>query len=253
MSKPKFEKYLKDDLNGDGKPDLLYITCKNDIYYMETHINNKTYFFNTKNPLGEYLSFWPLSVKLIDINNDLIPEIITQSSFEDKSIFHTFLWDGNEFKDIVSSGSNFIGIFNNKNPVLLLSSIPDSSANLYSIENSKLTNIPLDNMSHLILNTINAFIGYIEGRNTLDDLKLFSDNISKDEKSDFYNLKNDDYKYIFQDCFLEETSSSNSSSNEYLINLNFKGYLDNDFKQVNLILSLAKVENNLKVTSFKIN
>ncbi|MDO4535000.1 MAG: VCBS repeat-containing protein [Clostridium perfringens] len=255
MSKPQFEEYLKDDLNGDGKADLLYITCKDNTYYMEAHVDNNTYFFNTKNALGQHLSFWPLSVKLIDLNNDSIPEIITQSSFEENPISHTFLWNSNEFKDILHSKTNFIGVLNssNKNPVILLSSISDSSTNLYTIKDNELTNIPLDTLSSLILNTITTFINNIEESNPLDTLELFSKYISEDEKSNFYNLKNENYKYSFQDCFLEELPSPNSSSNEYLVNLNFKRYIDEDFAQVNLTISLAKIENNLKITSFKIN
>lgn len=258
MSKPQFEEYLKNDLNGDGKADLLYITCKNDSYYIESHIDNNTYFFNTKaslNTLGSYSLLWPLSVKFKDINNDLIPEIITQGSFDDEPISHIFLWD-NGFKDVLSSKANFIGVFNSSNNeknIIMLSSIPESSTNLYEIEDNKLTPLSLDNTSSLILDTITIFIENIETSNTLSDLELFSTDISESVKSDFYNLKKENYKYTFQDCFLESIDSSNMDSNEYKANLNFKRSLQDDLEQINLSISLAKVNNNIKITSFKIN
>lgn len=259
MAKPQFEEYFKNDLNGDGKSDLLYITCKNDAYYMESHIDNTTCFFNTKgslNTLGNYSFTWPLSVKFKDINNDSIPEIITQGSFNEESVSHIFLWDVNEFKDILSSKANFIGVFNSsntKNPVIMLSSISDSSTNLYAIEDTKLIELSLDNASSLILDTIKIFIKNIESPNDLSDLELFSSNISQDEKSNFYSLKDANYKYTFQDCFLEDITPANTDSDEYVATLNFKKYLNDDLEQVNLNISLVKMNNNIKITSFKIN
>ena len=113
-TKPQAEEYLKCDLNGDNKDDLIYISSKDNIYYMEAHINNKTYFFNTKNTntLGTYNISYPLSVKLIDLNNDNIPEIITESSLNSASITHIFMLHNNEFKEIFCSTNNFLGILN---------------------------------------------------------------------------------------------------------------------------------------------
>lgn len=258
MSKPQFEEYLKNDLNGDGKSDLLYITCKNNAYYMESHVDNNTYFFNTKgalNTLGNYMESWPLSVKFKDINNDLIPEIIIQGSFEEESISHVFLWNDSGFIDILSSKSNFVGVFNlssNKNPVIMLSSIHDSSTNIYSLKDKELISLPSDNISSLILDTITTFVKNMENTNDLNYLDLFSPNISDEEKSHFYNLKTDGYKYTFQDCFLEDITLSDIASNEYRATLNFKRHLEGDFEQVRLSISLTKINNSIKITSFKI-
>ena len=254
-TKPQAEEYLKCDLNGDNKDDLIYISSKDNIYYMEAHINNKTYFFNTKNPntLGTYNISYPLSVKLIDLNNDNIPEIITESSLNSASITHIFMLHNNEFKEIFCSTNNFLGILNSSNyasPILISSSLntPSENLNTYILDNNMLKNISMNNLSLQSLNIINNIISFIESsENTYDNISnLFSNNISSLEISLLQNLKTDGYSYLLENCFLESTSSYSS-----LYTLTFKKYHEYENNKFILNIGIDKINDTLLITSIK--
>lgn len=118
MSKPKYSDCIKKDLNGDGNDDLLYIVSKENKYYLEALINDKTYFFNEKRPLntlGFYYDYAPISINFTDLSRDKLPEIIVQSLDQDSSIQHIFTFVDNEFKDIFCSTNNILGVMNSNN------------------------------------------------------------------------------------------------------------------------------------------
>lgn len=257
MAKPQLEEYLKDDLNGDSKDDLLYISCKNDIYYIEAHINDKTYFFNTKslNTLGKYNESWPLSVKLIDLNNDNIPEIITEGSLGATSIVHIFMLYNNEFKDIFCSTDNFLGVLNLSDlssPVLISSSIDTSlqDLNTYVLDKYVLKKISINNLSLQGINIVNDIIYFMESKETKYDTieTLLSDNISNLELSALQNLKTDNYSYIFESCFLESTNIPLFSN---IYTLTFKKYDEYENSKVTLTICIDKINDTFLVTSIK--
>lgn len=255
MTKPQIDEYLKHDLNGDGTYDLLYISCKNNIYYIEAHIKDKTYFFNTKNTLntlGNYNEAWPLSIKLIDLNNDNVPEIITQGSFNNIATTHIFTLSNNEFKDVFCSTNNFIGVLESSNnyPVLISSSI-DNYPDLehYTLENNLLkkqyTNTSFSSQSLKIINNI---ISFIESKNKETNIlsNVFSNTILSEDLSLLYSFQGDGYEYVFQNCFLETVDTS---SNIYT--LNFKKYDKFEDTQLTLNICIDKIDNNFLIISIK--
>lgn len=251
IAKVQYEEYLKDDLNGDGIYDLLYINYKNNNYYIESHINNKTYCFNPKNSLntlGNYSEAWPISVKLMDLNNDSIPEILTQASLDESPITHIFQLQNNEFKDIFCSTNNFIGFLNtDSNTIILTSTINDFKDNLkiFILSNNLLKKI--DNTIFLENNveTLKKLIYFFENKQNFNYISnLISDNISSQDLSLLTNLDCSEYKYTFQNCFLEY--DKNTSSYKYI--LNFKQYDEYEENQLTLNIS---INNFSMITSIK--
>lgn len=257
MVKPQVEEYLKYDLNGDTKDDLLYISCKDDIYYIEAHINDKTYFFNTKNSntLGSYSESWPLSIKLINLNNDNVPEILTESSLGATPTIHIFMLHNNEFKDIFCSTNNFLGVLNSSDldsPVLISSPINTLSKDLnaYVLDSSLLKKTPINNLSLQNLNIIDNIISFIESNENKYNMisEFFSANIPASELSLLQNLKDDGYDYIFQNCFLESTNTSLSSS---IYTLVFKKYDKYESSKFTLDIYIDKINDTFLITSIK--
>ncbi|MPQ43973.1 FG-GAP repeat domain-containing protein [Clostridium tarantellae] len=256
MAKPQGEQAIKKDLNGDGKEDVLYITAKEEKYYVEALINKKTYFFNEKKTLktlGNYYSHWPMTINIIDINRDRIPEIIIQSSQENTPIQHIFTWNNNEFLDIYCSTNNILGILdssNNKTPKLLSASLESSQSNIqqYLMKEKNLKNISYEKNSLPGLNSVIQFIDLIEYPYELSETpNIFAPNINSDELAILWQLDKENFTYTFQDCFFRDDSwDSSNTLSSCTWTLNFKKALknsDKDFSQISFKICLNKINN----------
>lgn len=213
MSKPEISKYIKSDLNSDGTTDILYILSKNNKYYLEANINEKTYFLNEKRPLntlGNHCNYWPISINLLDISRDLVPEILIQSNENNSPIQHIYTFENYEYKDIFCSTNNVLGILdsnNNKSPKFVsfnLNNI-DESLQKHMLISSTPKNISYEDISIPSLDCISKLINYL----TIDDFDapdIFFSNSSNQNFDILYSLNKSDYSYIFQDAFFKDTS-----------------------------------------------
>ena len=97
-------KMMQADLTGDGTKDILYIKTetKTDKYYIQINSQDKSYYLEPSkkiNTVGNYYSYWPMRLTLLDISRNNIPEIFTQASQNNKAMQHVFFWNGEKFED----------------------------------------------------------------------------------------------------------------------------------------------------------
>lgn len=265
MARPQGEQTVKKDLNGDGKEDVLYITSKNNKYYVEAQINNTTYFFDEKKPinsLGNYYDFWPMTINIIDINRDKIPEIIIQSSKDNTPIQHIFIWTGTEFNDIFCSTNNIIGIIdsaNNKTPKFLSLSINSNESEIqqYMLIGKTLKNISYEGYTPPGLNSVIQFIDLIcypyEITETPD---IFIPGINPNDLSILWQLDKENYSYALQDGFFRDDGWNDTGSlNSCTWTINFKKYHKNskdDTSQISFKISLDKISDSYLIKSINI-
>ncbi|GIM30715.1 hypothetical protein CPJCM30710_33810 [Clostridium polyendosporum] len=226
------DKVLKKDLNGDGQEDILYITTKNNKYYMQVNSNNKSFFLepNKKlNTVGTYSNFWPMGITLLDLSRDRIPEILVQASQDNVPIQHIFKWETDSFKDIFSSTNNVFGVIdskNNKTPKLVSMTIKNGALNVqqYMIIGDELKNCTYENYPILGLENVMLFIDLIESTGEIEKLyDIFKSSLSQDELSILWKLGKTDYMFEFQDAFFQDTKwDKNGKTEEIQWILNFK-------------------------------
>lgn len=262
MAKPQGEQAVKKDLDGDGKEDVLYITSKNDKYYVEAHINNNTYFFNEKKPLntlGLYYTYWPMTINIIDINRDRLPEIIIQSSQDNSPVQHIFTWTSDEFKDLYCSTNNVLGVLdsaNNQTPKLLSFSINNGVSEIqqHMLNGKNLKNISYENYSPPGLDSICQFIDIISYNYEIQEPpSIFTDNIPSNELSLLWQLDKESYYYSFQDAFFRDDSwKKDGSLSSCSWTLNFKKTQKNnkdEDTQISFKISLDKIQDNFLIKS----
>lgn len=262
MAKPQGEQAVKKDLNGDGKEDVLYITSKNDKYYVEAHINNNTYFFNEKKPLntlGAYYSYWPMTINIIDINRDRLPEIIIQSSQDNSPVQHIFTWDNNEFKDLFCSTNNVLGIIdsaNNQTPKFLSLTINNGISEIqqHMLNGKTIKNISYENYTAPGLDSVSQFIDLISyGYEIQETPNIFTDNIPSNELSLLWQLDKENYYYTFQDAFFRDNVwKKDGALASCSWTLNFKKTPKNskfESTQISFKISLDKIQDKFLIKS----
>lgn len=232
MAQTDGEQAIKKDLNGDGKDDLLYIAAKNGKYYVEANIKNENYPFNCSkalNTLGYHYNYWPIALNLIDLSRDKKPELIFQSSQDNVAVQHIFTWYNNEFQDIFCSTNNMIGILdskNNKTPRFFSFSIKNGISDIqnYMLIGNQLKNISSSNYKIPALRNVESFIDLVECSYTPEDTpNIFTNEISSDELSLLWKLDKDNYSYVIEDGYFNDTKWDKSGNIQNLNwNLNFK-------------------------------
>lgn len=254
MAKPQGEQTVKKDFNGDGKEDVLYITSKKGKYYLEVNINDTTYFFNEKKPLntlGNYYEFWPMTINIIDINRDKLPEIIIQSSQDNTPIQHVFTWTGNEFTDIYCSSNNIIGLLdsgNNQTPKFLSLTIDKKVSEIqqYLVSGKILKNISYENYKAPGLDSIRRFIDAVTFIHELSEPpNIFLPQIPSDNVLILWQLDKGDYFYTFEDGFFRDDAwDKDGAISSCTWTINFKKTSKSskdDNTQVSFKISLDKV------------
>ena len=231
MASPDISSYLKEDLNGDGTQDILYIVSKNNKYYLQALINNQIYYFNEKRPLnslGCFNEYAPLSINFLDLSRDKIPEIILQS-FDDENtpIQHIFSLIDNKFIDIFCSTNNIIGILNSKNNktpeyISLNSNDIDKSLSKHILNKKAQKNISYEPTNLKILEPILKFTKYLSNNTNFEDYtteSLLDSNIHQT----FYKYFNENIKisntYSLLDIYFTDTDWNMKSEP---IKFNFK-------------------------------
>lgn len=252
---------LRSDLNGDGIKDSLYVKQSNNKYLIKVKIKDKIFDINTDDKssiLSNYYTYWPLRVTLMDISRDRIPEIFLQGSLGKNSVQRIFVFDGNNFKNIISNSNNILGFIdctNNRTPKVITGRFQGDIMLLtnYIFSNSKFKNYNLeDNPAFLGKDTVCSFINFIQALPSSRPYapnNIFSSNISNDDMYVLDKLAKSDTSYTFQDAiFKEKKSDKNGNSAELQWTLNFKGVSNSDTSiiknySINIILDADKNSN----------
>lgn len=258
---------VKSDLNGDGIDDALYISLKDNIhYYMYASLNNNDYDFNPSkkvNSLGLYSNDWPMTINLMDLDRNTIPEIIIQSSEKDNSIQHIFKWTGEEFEDLFCSTNNIFGVVdsnNGKTPKIISFTLGDSleTVQRHMLLNKKLKNISYDNFKISGFNVVNQFIDIICLNYEISELpNIFTNYISSEDLSLIWKLDKDSFTYSFQDAFFRDISwddKGNLKSCNWSLNFNKTNKNDPSLKsQINFNLTLENIDNTFYINSINLH
>lgn len=258
---------VKSDLNGDGKEDCLYIELGNENkYILNATINEKSYELTpnkTINSLGNFSPSRPITLNLLDLDRNNIPEIIVQSSEENSSIQHLFKWTGNEFEDIFYSTNNILGIVdsnNGKTPKILSFSLGDSKENIqkYMLLNKKFKNISYDTVEPTGLYSIISFIDIISLNYEISELpNIFATYIPKEDLSQIWRLEKESYYYDFQDAFFRDIDWNNNgevTNSSWILNFNkIPKENPNNKSQVKFTIQLEKINDTFLINSINLN
>ncbi|MCI1944455.1 FG-GAP repeat domain-containing protein [Clostridium luticellarii] len=259
---------IKADLNGDGNNDILYIVRNGNNYLIKATIDSKTFNLSTsKNSpvIQSYSPYWPLRITLMDISRNKVPEIFIQGSVENKSVQRIFMYNGTDFKNIMSNSSNILGFMdckNNKTPKIISGNLGKNSIYLsnYIFLNNKLKNYNYEyNSTFMGQDTIYSFVKLVEGLPESEPYKpkdIFSPNISKENLALIGNLTGENNSYLFQDgFFMENNYDKDGNVSEISWFLNFKGISRADknmIKNYTLNLILTRDNSSTKNYLFKI-
>lgn len=258
---------VKSDLNGDGKEDYLYIELGNENkYILNATINEKSYELTpnkTINSLGNFSPSRPITLNLLDLDRNNIPEIIVQSSEENSSIQHLFKWTGNGFEDIFYSTNNILGIVdsnNGKTPKILSFSLGDSKENIqkYMLLNKKFKNISYDTVEPTGLYSIISFIDIISLNYEISELpNIFATYIPKEDLSQIWRLEKESYYYDFQDAFFRDIDWNNNgeiTNSSWILNFNkIPKENPNNKSQVKFTIQLEKINDTFLINSINLN
>lgn len=258
---------VKSDLNGDRKEDCLYIELGNENkYILNATINEKSYELTpnkTINSLGNFSPSRPITLNLLDLDRNNIPEIIVQSSEENSSIQHLFKWTGNGFEDIFYSTNNILGIVdsnNGKTPKILSFSLGDSKENIqkYMLLNKKFKNISYDTVEPTGLYSIISFIDIISLNYEISELpNIFATYIPKEDLSQIWRLEKESYYYDFQDAFFRDIDWNNNgevTNSSWILNFNkIPKENPNNKSQVKFTIQLEKINDTFLINSINLN
>ncbi|MGV1059418.1 hypothetical protein ACQR24_01035 [Clostridium perfringens] len=258
---------VKSDLNGDGKEDCLYIELGNENkYILNATINEKSYELTpnkTINSLGNFSPSRPITLNLLDLDRNNIPEIIVQSSEENSSIQHLFKWTGNEFEDIFYSTNNILGVVDSNNcktPKILSFSLGDSKENIqkYMLLNKKFKNISYDTVEPTGLYSIISFIDIISLNYEISELpNIFATYIPKEDLSQIWRLEKESYYYDFQDAFFRDidwNTNGEVTNSSWILNFNkIPKENPNNKSQVKFTIQLEKINDTFLINSINLN
>lgn len=270
-----FNIYTKDkpiknyDVTGDNLKDNIYIKILNNKYFVTVTSQNKTYNLEPAsklNTLGNYKSYSPLKLILADISRDNVNEIFTQSSENNTSLQHLFVWDKAKFKDVLYTTNNIIGfidIHNNKTPKIISSNFNNAPlifSNYILVKNKIKPYYCNYNSNFIGKDTIYSFITYIQNlsSNTTEKPEgLFHESGKFSCYTAIDKLISSNRKYTFQDGSFSDTDyDKNGEISDVKWVLNFKSaskLIKEDCKSTSIRLSLKTIGDPSKQFYFKIS
>ncbi|OFI06101.1 hypothetical protein CLOACE_12440 [Clostridium acetireducens DSM 10703] len=245
-------KIIKTDFTGDGIEDVLYIkTCKNK-YHLQVNSKNKSLYIEPNiniGTLGQYCSYWPMKITLLDIDRNTIPEIFIQSSYNNKALQHIFFWNGTKFQELFFSSNNILGFVdskNNKTPKVISGSINSN----YIVFSNYIFNNKFENFYHKHTNSymgkdsIFSLIKYIESlQNNKNNIpsNIFYPGLTIKNFYALEKLIEEENVYNFQDALFRDTKwNKDGSPIEIKWILNFK-------------VTPKKIESNNKIKNMYLN
>lgn len=227
------ESSFKEDLNGDGSNDLLYIKTDDGKYSMEMHSGNSVISLTSKDEktsLGKYDPLWPIKITFLDGDRNRIPEIYLQSSENDIAVQHIFLYDDDNFKDLLCTNNNILGFLdynNGKTPKIISGSYSNGTLDLgyYILKNKDLTNYSYDSDALPGNNIIKCFISYMEslpyGEEDMPD--IFFSGLGGNALSAIGKISAESMSIKFQDGYFHDTKwNKNGDPSEIIWTINLK-------------------------------
>lgn len=256
------------DLNGDGINDPVYIKTNKGKYFVQVNCNKNSYILEPSkslNTMGSYKSYWPLTLTLADVSRDKLCEIFIQTSQNDTAIQHMFIWDNNNFKDVLSNYNNIIGLVNshnNETPKIISANYFNSRIDFsnYILVRNKLKNYNCDYPENFIgKDTIAELINYVQNihvQSTKIPSDIFYPNTFDNSSALINKLTVDNNKYVFEDGSFSDTEyDKDGQISQVKWKLNFKGISNLDNKKIknySFQVFLKSSEDNTKPYSFKI-
>ncbi|WP_207642160.1 MULTISPECIES: hypothetical protein [Clostridium] len=252
---------IKDyDVNGDGNNDIIYIKTNNDKYFIQVNCKDRSYILKPNKvikTMGSYKNYWPITLTLADVTRDKVNEMFVQSSQNDTPIQHMFIWDNNNFKDVLYNYNNIIGLIdshNNETPKIISANFFNNKidfSNFILIRN-KLKNYTANYKDNAIgKDSVAALICKIQ---TLDpnELKNQDKIFYSDSWSTFAQIYNklikDNNTYTFEDGSFKDTRyNKDGEISEVKWILNFKSISKsnvNELKNYSLDVTLRASEEN---------
>jgi hypothetical protein len=262
---------LKYDVTGDGVKDTIGINTIQGMYSIDVISGDKKIKLTPDSKLktlGKYSKEWPMRLTLIDISRNRIPEIIVQSSDNNKALQHIFLFQDGQFKDIFSNSNSILGIIdcqNNRTPKVISAKYSSygfdfSNYILIGGELQKYTcDIAEDYMGK---STILKLISYIQALPRGEIYKpkdIFDPGLKGSELAIIGKMAAENNIYTFQDAFFEDIKyDKDGETIEVSWILNFKGININTNEVKNytlnvLIKKIALDEVNYKYKIYYIN
>lgn len=251
---------FKEDFNGDGSNDVLYIKTNDDKYFMELSTGNSTIPISSKDEktsLGKYDSLWPMKITFLDADRNRIPEIYLQSSENNMAIQHIFLYDNDNFKDLLCTNNNILGFLdynNGKTPKIISGSYIKGSLDLgyYVLKNKALKNYSFDGNALPGGSVIKSFILYMESLpyGEGDMPNIFFSGLSGNALSAIGKISAESMSIKFQDGYFHDTKwNKNGEPSEIIWTINLKNTAKNPGSSpknytLNVILNEDTASNN---------
>ena len=220
------------DLNGDGKKDIIYLDTSKNQYSVKINCNSKEYILtpaNNKDNFGSMNNKDKIEINVYDLSRDSIPEIIISTYIDNKCTNYIFKYIDSNFKNILSTNENLIGIINSKNTktpflISISSSKGDEQSRSFIFKNDSIKDISFGKVKTPGFSTCQQIIDAIEKPyEVLEMPDIFSSNISSDELALLWNLEKETYIYSFENGFFKDVnwdSSGESTTLEWTLNFN---------------------------------
>ncbi len=227
------ETSFKEDFNGDGSNDVLYIKTNDDKYFMELSTGNLTIPLTSKDEktsLGKYDSLWPMKITFLDADRNRIPEIYLQSSENNIAIQHIFLYDDDTFKDLLCTNNNVLGFLdynNGKTPKIISGSYSKGTLDLgyYVLKNKTLKNYSFNSDALPGGSIIKSFISYMESLpyGEGDMPNIFFSGLSGNALSAIGKISAESMSIKFEDGYFHDTKwNKNGEPSEIIWTINLK-------------------------------
>lgn len=229
-------KVIKEDLNGDGSKDTLYINNKDNKYYMEISTGSEVQHISCNkklDTLGSFNPYWPMRLEIKDISRNRTPEIFIQSSENSLPVQHVFTYNNNKFNDIFCSNGNFLGFLdsnNSRTPKFLSGDIKNGTLDIgyYILNNNELKNYSFDKTVFPGAKSIVDFVSYMESLPYGEEFKpdVFYDGLSGNALYAIGKISAECSEVTFLDGYFVDTAWGNAGN---ILGLecffNFKGSL----------------------------
>lgn len=244
-----------EDLNGDGKKDIITLKHSNSGYNGQVNLNKSESYNLISNKefpaLGDYCPHWPIRISTIDLSRDNHKEIIIQGSYEDKAVQQIFSWNRNGYSNIFSSNNNIIGFVdscNSKTPKLITGNFLNGKISIkgYIYRKSELIEFS-NNLTEdsLVLDTLSNFICMIESfpNAYLSVPNYFSPEINTNDLETIYRLANGSNYFKFQDGYFTDLAwkeNGKISCENWILNFKTINLQDNrgiGNKTINLMIN----------------